>query len=85
MAEELTLKWGSVKGWSGLSESSVELLKEYYNEGVPMSAMMDHPTEDRIEILCRLIDNIDGTIYNDWEGTEMTKDEAKEYVRNYRK
>jgi hypothetical protein len=85
MAEELRLKWGSVKGWSDLSESSVELLKEYYKEGVPMSAMMDHPTEDRIEILCRLIDNIDGTIYNDWEGTEMTKDEAKDYVRNYRK
>lgn len=85
MAEELTLKWGSVKGWSNLSESSVELLKEYYKDGVPMSVMMDHPTEDRIEILCRLIDNIDGTIYNDWEGEYMTKDEAKDYVRNYRK
>ena len=85
MTEELTLKWGTVKAWSSLSESSVELLKEYYKDGVPMSAMMDHPTEERIEILCRLIDNIDGTIYNDWEGTEMTKDEAKDYVRNYRK
>lgn len=85
MAEELTLKWGSVKGWSNLSESSVELLKEYYKDGVPMSAMADHPTEERVEILCRLIDNIDGTIYNDWDGVVMTKDEAKDYVRNYRK
>lgn len=85
MAEELTLKWGSVKGWSNLSESSVELLKEYYKDGVPMSAMMDHPTEERIEILCRLIDNIDGTIWNDWDGVVMTKDEAKDYVLNYRK
>lgn len=85
MAEELTLKWGSVKGWSNLSESSVELLEEYFKDGVPMSLMQDHPTEDRVEILCRLIDNIDGTIWNDWEGKEMTKDEAKDYVRNYGK
>lgn len=85
MAERLDLKWGTVKGWSNLSESSIALLEEYFKDGVPLSAMGDSPTKERIEILCRVIDNLDGTIYNDWEGKIMSKDEAKKYVCDYRK
>lgn len=83
MAEELTLKWGTVKGWRNLTESTVALLERYYADGVPMSAAMDRPSSDRIEILCSAIDQLDGIIYNDWDGRYMTKDEAKQYVREY--
>ena len=31
------------------------------------------------------IDQIDGEIWNDWDGVVMTKDEAKAYVREYGK
>jgi hypothetical protein len=84
MSESLELKWGTVKGWSDLSEKSQEILKRFFADGVPMSAMADHPDEARRTILCELIDQLDGEIQNDWSGEMMTKDEAKKYVREYR-
>lgn len=83
--ESLTLKWGSVKGWGNLSAASVAILRRFFADGVPLSAMADHPDEARREILCELIGQLDGEIYNEWEGTAMTKDEAKAYVRGYGK
>ena len=81
--ESLTLKWGSVKGWDNLTDKSVEILKRFFADGVPLSAMADRPTEDRKAILCELIDQFDGEIWNDWDGKEMTKAEAKQYVMSY--
>ena len=63
MAEELTLKWGTVKGWDNLSEKSQKILKRFFAAGVPMSAMADRPGEDRQSILCELIDQLDGEIW----------------------
>lgn len=83
--ESLELKWGTVKGWGGLTEASVAILKRFYADGQPLSAMADHPGDDRREILCELIDQLDGEIWNDWDGCVMTKDAAKSYVRDYGK
>jgi hypothetical protein len=85
MSESLLLKWGTVKGWDDFSEKSQAILSRYYADGEPMSAAMDHPDEARREILCELIDQLDGEIQNDWTGKMMTKDEAKAYVRDYGK
>lgn len=85
MAEQLMLKWGSVKGWDNLSEKSQGILKRFFADGVPMSAMADRPEDDRKSILCELIDQLDGEIWNDWDGAVMTKEQAKEYVINYGK
>lgn len=52
--------------------------------GMSVSAMGQKDTPEQTEILCELIDAIDGEIWNDWDGKIMTKDEAKEYVRDYR-
>lgn len=81
--EKLYLKWGTVKGWEKLTEQSVEILQRYFKEGVPFSAMADHPDEDRKQILCELINQFTGEIWNDWSGEKMTKDEAKQYVVTY--
>lgn len=85
MAEELTLKWGTVKGWDNLSEKSQEIMERYFADGIPLSAMADKPTPERTEILCELIDQFDGEIWNDWDGVKMSKEDAKKYVRDYGK
>lgn len=81
--ETLKLKWGTVKGWSNLSDASRALMAEYFKDGMSFSAMYDRPDEARREVLCKLIDQLDGTIWNDWDGVEMSKDAAKKYVRDY--
>lgn len=85
MAESLLLKWGTVKGWDDLSEKSQAIMQRYFSDGVPVSAMGDHPDDARKAILCELIDQIDGEIQNDWTGKMMSKDEAKKYVLEYRR
>ena len=83
MAESLLLKWGTIKGWEDLSEQSQEILKRYFADGVSMSCAMDHPDADRKAILCKLIDQFDGKIQNDWTGEIMSKDGAKKHVLEY--
>lgn len=84
MSEEgLTLKWGTVKGWDNLSEASQEILRRYFADGEPLSAMSDRPNPDRVAILCELIEQLNGEIWNDWDGVIMSKEDAKKYVQNY--
>lgn len=83
MAENLLLKWGTVKGWDNFTEKSVKIIERFFADGVSMSCAMDKPDADRKAILCELIDQLDGEIQNDWTGKKMTKDEAKKYVLEY--
>lgn len=85
MSEFLSLKWGGVKGWEGLTDQSVAILNRYYADGMPFSAMADKPDDARKAILCELIDQIDGEIYLDWENKTVSKNEAKSYVMEYGK
>jgi len=79
--DHLTLKWGTLKSWSFHSEKAKALLKEYGELGWSMSAMSQKDTPRQKEILCELIDEGDfETVYLDWEGKEVSKEEAKEYV-----
>lgn len=83
----LTLKWGTLKSWkfSG-NEAAIALYKEYCAIGSSVSAMTQHDTPRQKEILCELIDLCDGdTIYLEWDGKDVPKQEAKEYVLNYGK
>lgn len=81
--EQLTLKWGTVKGWDRMTDASVEIMERFFKDGEPFSAMADRPNEDRRRMLCELIDQLDGEIWNDWDGVTMTKDDAKKYVMTY--
>jgi hypothetical protein len=83
----LTLKWGTLKSWDFTgSEKGKKLLKEYNKIGSSISAMAQKDTQRQKEIICELIDLCDGdTIYLDWDGEDVTKEKAKEYVLNYGK
>ena len=83
----LTLKWGTLKSWNFTNSEKVkELLKEYCEIGSSISAMVQNDTPRQKEIICELIDLCDGdTIYLEWDGEDVSKEKAKEYVMNYGK
>ncbi|MFA7250082.1 MAG: hypothetical protein WC273_10675 [Dehalococcoidia bacterium] len=83
-AEYLTLKWGTLKAWNFTSAEGIALLQRYFDIGSSMSAMMQHDTPEQKDIVCALIDVCRApTIYLDWDDKEVSKEEAKEYVRSY--
>jgi hypothetical protein len=83
----LTLKWGTLKSWNfSNSEKGKELLKEYIEIGSSISAMAQRDTPRQKDIICELIDLCDGnTIYMDWDNEDVTKEEAKKYVKEYQR
>lgn len=84
MAGTLLLKWGTIKGWDGLDEKAIAAVQKFAGLGMSMSAMQQEMTPAHIDALCEVIDAVDEPIQNDWSGEEMTRDEAKKYVREYR-
>ena len=85
MSEHLLLKWGTLKGWKVESEAAKAALEKYHSEPVSWGCAQQRDTADQKQAICDLIDAIDGEIQNDWTGEMMTKDEAKKYVREYRR
>lgn len=85
MAENLLLKWGTLKGWNLENEKTKGIMKRYIDLGASYSAMQQDDTPEQKQLICELIDAIDGKIQNDWSGDMMSKDEAKKYVLEYGK
>lgn len=86
MSDLLLLKWGTLKGWNLESEAAKRAAQVYMGAGShSLSAMAQRDTDEQKKALCDLIDAIDGTITNDWSGEDMSKDEAKRYVMEYRR
>lgn len=82
----LTLKWGTLKSWHFDCEQQRKLIREYRELGDSFSAMSQKDTPRQKEIICELIDLCDGeAIYLDWDGEDVSKQEAKDYVMNYDK
>lgn len=86
MAQSLTLKWGNVKGWEGAADGTPfrVALDRWCDSGQSISAMQRQTDEQR-ELICAIIDAVEGDIHDDWNGGTMTKDDAKSYVREYGK
>lgn len=83
--DSLLLKWGTLKGWDLVTEPALAAAQKLADAGPrSLSAAMQHDTAEQQKALCDLIDAIDGTIQNDWSGEQMTKEQAKAYVREYR-
>ena len=86
MTESLSLKWGTLKAWNLKTDASKTALKKYAEAcGLSsLSAMTQHDSDAAKDALCELIDAVDcETIYLDWDNQHVSKDRAKEYVRNY--
>ena len=81
--EHLLLKWGTLKSWEFTSDKGKKLLQEYFDLGSSYGAAQQKDSPRQKEITCELIDICDSPIQEDWGGTYMTKQEAKEYVQNY--
>lgn len=82
--DHLVLKWGTLKSWNFHSEKAKSLLKEYHEIGSTISAIMQKDTPRQKEIICALIDegNFEKVLL-DWEGKDVSKEEAKKYVMGY--
>lgn len=78
----LTLKWGTVKGWDIATEEAKAALQKWADGGVCMSAAMQKDSPEQKEALLAAIDHFD-EFWLDWEGKQVTREEAKEYVRTY--
>ena len=80
----LTLKWGSVKGWEVHSEEALAAMQKWASFGHSASALCQHDTPEQQQALLEAIDHMD-EIYLAWTGEYVSREEAKEYVRNYGK
>ncbi len=81
----LTLKWGTVKGWHLKTDEAKSALQKYMDAGdFSMSSMMQRDTPEQKQALIKAIDFMD-EILLDWENKVVSREEAKEYVRNYGK
>ena len=82
--DSLSLKWGTLKSWRLHSDKGVDLLRRYHELGTSASAMTAHDTPEQKELICQMIDECNcPTIYLDWDGKDVSKDEAKRYVMEY--
>jgi hypothetical protein len=82
----LLLKWGTLKGYDFTnSPEAFEALKEYMEIGSSFSAMLQEDTPRQKELLCVMIDKVNGSVTSDWSGEDWTNDResAKKYVMEY--
>ena len=81
----ILLKWGTLKGWDFKnSPEAYDAFQEYNKLGMSFSCMAQKDTKRQKELICIMIDKINGEVQNDWSG-ETYKDlgEAKKYVMQY--
>lgn len=86
--DSLTLKWGTLKAWTIVSDEARKVGEDIDKRGLEWSAgaMQQVMTDAHKKAVCDLIDAVNcEEIWNDWTGEKMTKDEAKKYVMEYRR
>ena len=80
----ISLKWGTLKAWDMTSDKGRDLLRRYFDLGSSFGAMTQHDTQEQKALICQIIDECNApTINLDWDGVDVTKDEAKRYVMEY--
>jgi len=82
MKNVLVLKWGTVKSWSLATDDAIAALQKWADYGVSPSALSQEDTPEQKQALLDAIDYMDEIIL-DWDGKQVTKEEAKKYIRNY--
>lgn len=88
MADYLLLKWGTIKGYCFKdSPEAFEALQEYGKLGVSITGCAtQEDTQRQKELICVMIDKVNGKVSNDWTGkTYRSKKAAKKYIMEYGK
>lgn len=81
---DITLKWGTLKAWDFEDcPAALSAFKKYCDIGMSLSAMTQQNTPEQKQLICEMIDAVDGDIYDDWNGGTMTKEAAKKYIMKY--
>lgn len=80
----LTLKWGTIKGWHVETDAALAAIQKWADGGRSMSVMAQNDSPDQKQAILDAIDHMD-EIWLDWEGKKVSREEAKAYVRDYRK
>jgi len=85
MEDYLLLKWGTIKAWNfENSPDALQALQEYSSLGMSWGAMTQKDTVRQKELICIMIDKVNGYVQNDWSGEIYEdKDDAKKYVLEY--
>jgi hypothetical protein len=84
--DSISLKWGTLKSWNIHSEKGREILQKWGSLGCSFGAMTQDDTPEQKQLICDLIDTCNAeTIYLEWDGKDVSKEEAKQYVMEYRK
>ena len=84
--DHISLKWGTLKAWNLNSEKGKELLRRYFDLDTSVGAMTTNDTPEQKDLICQMIDECSApTIWLDWDGVEVSKEEAKRYVMDYGK
>lgn len=86
MAEQLSLKWGTLKSWNLNPDGpAMAAVRRYHEAGTVMAgAMMQNDTEAQIDAICEIIDALDAeTVFLEWDEKYVSKEAAKVYVREY--
>ena len=82
----ISLKWGTLKSWHLHSNKGLELLKKYHSFGSSYSAVNQNDTYEQKKLICEMIDECNAqSIFLDWDGKDVSKEEAKKYVMEYGK
>lgn len=86
MGERLSLKWGTIKSWDLNNDGPAMAAFRQWTEAGPVAAgaMMQSDNDAQIEAICEIIDALDAeTVYLEYDGTHVSKEAAKVYVREY--
>jgi hypothetical protein len=86
--DHLNLKWGTLKSWNfSNSPTAQKAYEEYERIGSSSLAMMQEDSLRQKELICEMIESVNGSVMLDWEGEDVTNNraKAKEYVMNYGK
>ena len=85
--ESLTLKWGTLKAWKVNEGSPAHAaLQRYAAGGMNVSAATQSDTPEQKQAILDLIDALNAdTVYLDWDGKQVPKEEAKQYITDYRR
>lgn len=75
----ITLKWGSLKAWDIQSDRAVTVFNKV--RSLPISVMGRYNLEQALWLIELIESSNCETIHLDWDGIDVSKDEAIVYVR----